>query len=472
MGVVDLARDEDGHEVALKRLALHGTPEELARARRRIRREAEVLEALRHPNVVRLREVIDEGDDIVLVMDHLPGGNLAQQVAERGPLPPGEVQLLADRLLDALAAAHRLGIVHRDIKPANVLYDDAGLPYLADFGVAAHRDATPGLTAPDLALGTPGFMAPEQARGEDSSPATDVFSLGATLRFAATGAGPFGTGDPRVLMARAASGRAERVPTTVPEPLRSTIVSMLAADPAARPSAAAARGGTSGGDHDPGTRFAEPVSPRTPRDRRTVATVAVIALAVAAGLLVVLRGGTPSDPPDDGPAATTPARPTTTECTPLPFQPCGERPAPNTDGRRCTDGFADYDDDPANGCEAAPDELVDGDLLEEALVANLVPTDDVDTYRIEVSDRFQLDCGGEVHVTLTAPTGISQRITVTDEDGEELGTAVSGDGEPAEVTIGDPRCGSDDGGSLLVLVESIGSDRSPDDYELAVRGSF
>ena len=106
MGVVDLARADDGSEVALKRLSLHGTPEELAKARARIRREAEVLQQLDHPGVVALREVLDEGDDIVLVMDFLPGGNLAQRVQEEGPLAPDEVGRLADRLLDALAAAH------------------------------------------------------------------------------------------------------------------------------------------------------------------------------------------------------------------------------------------------------------------------------------------------------------------------------------------------------------------------------
>jgi len=147
MGVVDLARGPNGEEVALKRLSLHGTPEELDKARQRIRREAEVLQQLHHPGVVQLREVLDDDDDIVLVMDYLPGGNLAQRINEEGPLAPEEVGRLADHLLDALAAAHRQGIVHRDIKPANVLFDAAGDPHLADFGVAVHRDATPGLTA-------------------------------------------------------------------------------------------------------------------------------------------------------------------------------------------------------------------------------------------------------------------------------------------------------------------------------------
>ncbi|MBX3286684.1 MAG: serine/threonine protein kinase, partial [Actinobacteria bacterium] len=208
-GVVDLARAPDGREVALKRLSLHGTPEELEKARVRIRREAEVLRQLHHPALVALLDVFDDGDDLVLVMDFLPGGNLSQRVADQGPLPADEVRRLGDRLLDGLAAAHRQGVVHRDIKPANVLFDADGNALLADFGAAIHRDATPGLTASEVVVGTPGFMSPEQARGETATAASDVFSLGATLAFAATGQGPFGTAEPRVLMLRAAAGRTE-----------------------------------------------------------------------------------------------------------------------------------------------------------------------------------------------------------------------------------------------------------------------
>ncbi|MBA3283198.1 MAG: serine/threonine protein kinase, partial [Acidimicrobiia bacterium] len=246
MGVVDLARDDNGREVALKRLSLHGTPEELAKARQRIRREAEVLRKLDHPAIVALLDVFDDGDDIVLVMDYLPGGNLAQRVNADGPLPSAQIGEIGDRLLDGLASAHRQGIVHRDIKPANVLFDADGRAALADFGVAIHRDATPGLTASEMVVGTPGFMSPEQARGETATSASDVFCLGATLAFGATGEGPFGTADPRVLMLRAAAGRTERLPKTVSPDLRRRLDAMLHKDPARRPSAAAARGGPDG----------------------------------------------------------------------------------------------------------------------------------------------------------------------------------------------------------------------------------
>lgn len=471
MGTVDLAVAPDGTEVALKRLSLHGTPDELERARVRIRREAEVLGSLRHPHVVHLREVIDDGDDVVLVMDHLPGGTLAQRVAAEGPLAPGEVDRLADQLLDALAAAHRLGIVHRDIKPGNVLFDAEGNPKLADFGVAVHRDATPGLTVTAAAVGTPGFMAPEQARGEAATAASDVFSLGGTLLYAATGEGPFGTSDPKVLLLRAAAGKVQRIPRTLPHELRARLAAMLAAEPSARPTAAAARGGTAGGTLDPATGILAPApsAPRRP-SRTAIAGVAIALAAVLAAVVVAWAIGR-DDEQQATSAPVTAAPATTAACEPLPFQPCGEDPAPNTDGRACLAGFYDLDEEPANGCEAEAIGPPDGTLLEDRIVANLVPAADVDTYRIDVGDGFQLLCDGQLRVTLTAPVGLTQRVTVLDGT-EELGTAVSGDGDPATVAIGDPSCLGDDAAVLDVRVESVGSDRSAETYRLEVDGSF
>jgi serine/threonine protein kinase len=136
MGTVDLARDPDGNRVALKRLTLTGSANDIYRARQRLLREAEVLRRLRHPNVVRLLDVIDEGDEIVLVMPFLRGGNMAERVGQHGPAPADEVERQARHLFAALAQAHQAGIVHRDIKPANILFDETGAPCLVDFGVA------------------------------------------------------------------------------------------------------------------------------------------------------------------------------------------------------------------------------------------------------------------------------------------------------------------------------------------------
>lgn len=474
MGVVDLGRGADGREVALKRLSLHGTPEELERARARIRREADVLRRLDHPAIVGLRDVVDDGDDLILVMDFLPGGNLAQRMAERGPMPAHEIRPLMDRLLDGLADAHRQGVVHRDIKPANVLFDAAGDAALADFGAAMHRDATSGLTASEMVIGTPGFMAPEQARGETATTASDVFSLAATIAYAATGSGPFGTADPQVLMLRAASGRTEKLPKTLPSDLRRRLAAMLDRDPAARPSAAEVRGGPAGTQPRGvvGTRTV-----RRPGQPRGALVGAVAAVLVAGAALAVVTGGDGNGGPLASAPTSTVARPdlatttTTAPCIDLRFLPCGGRRAPHTDGRRCLVGYADYDDDRATGCEAKADRLSASTPLHTTLRANLVPSDDVDTYPMAVNDKAQLVCNGRVKVTLTAPRGVSQTLTVLDGD-KRLGQAISADGVSASVSLGEPNCIRDDSTTLRVRVSSVGSDRTPGHYTLTKSGSY
>ena len=444
MGVVDLAEDDDGNEVALKRLSLHGTPAELERARQRIKREAEVLLKLDHPAIVGLREVYDDGDDIVLVMDHLPGGNLGSRVHDHGPLPSAQVRVIGDRLLDALASAHRQGVVHRDIKPANVLFDADDNAYLVDFGAASHRDATPGLTATEMVVGTPGFMSPEQARGEPATAASDVFSLGATLAFALTGQGPFGTADPRVLMLRAAAGKVERLPKDVNPDLRRALEAMLAADPAKRPTAAAARGGTAGTTTGPAVRS----RPAFTRRQQVLGLAALLALiAVIIGVVVVTNGDDGDGTPSAGSVATT----TTEACTDLPYQPCGSPPAPNTDGERCDEGTADFDGDPVNGCEAmsVPSS---SRVLTDRITGNIVPADRVNRYERPVRDNFNALGDGKLRIALTAPRGSIMRLRILDEDGDELRSGVSSNGEPVEFTLQEPRMFQDDDTTLIVEV--------------------
>lgn len=455
MGVVDLAEDPDGRLVARKRVPLHGSARELAEARRRIRREADVLAALDHPAIVPLLAVEDDGDDVVLVLPYYAGGTLADRVASEGPLGAGEVAALAARLLGALAAAHRAGIVHRDVKPGNVLFDDAGLAHLADFGIARHPDVTVGLTADGIVLGTPPFMAPEQARGEDVGAAADVFSLGATLLYAATGRGPWGAGDPAVLLRRAAAGRV-RVPRELPAPTRRLLAAMLERDPARRPAAAALAGGVHG-THWRTARVA--TAPR--RRARLAAGVAAVAVAGTVGGFAAAR---------DGGGAPAPAPAAAAACTPLPYQPCGEPPAPFTDGRVCVADHGDYDANPANGCEAAPD-TVDGETLRRRVRANLVPAADVDRYPFEVADHFHFTCDGTLKVTLTAPPGVAQRLRVLDASGTVLGEVISGDGEPATARISEPSCLGDDAQTLTAEVSAV-SGRSARPYELERTGSF
>src|SRR5688572_4411824 len=320
MGVVDLARREDGTEVALKRLTLYGSADDIARARQRIQREAEVLTRLDHPNIVELLEVLDDGDDITLVMAYLTGGTLADRTTTHGPAPAEEVERLADDLGRALAEAHRAGVVHRDIKPGNVLFDAEGVAHLADFGVASSRDDTEGLTAIGTVVGTPGFMAPEQARGEDAGQAADVFALGATLLFAVTGEGPYGKGAPGLLMVRAAEGKVQPVPRSVPGPLRERLLAMLDPRAARRPSAAALVGGPGG------TEVRHAVRRRARRWPVWAAGAGVAVAALLAAVIVASR-----ETGDASPATTTEG---TAPCKDLPYQPCGaSSPAPGTDGR-------------------------------------------------------------------------------------------------------------------------------------------
>ena len=472
MGVVDLAVDAQGRAVALKRLALHGSIHEMELARQRVRREAEALSRLRHPGIVELLDVVDDGDDVVLVMPYLAGGTLADQVRTYGPLSRNQVLHLADQLLDALAAAHRQGIVHRDIKPANVLFDLDGRAHLTDFGIASFRDATSGLTATGTVVGTPEFMAPEQARGERATAASDVFSLGATLLSAATGLRPYGSGDPRVLLHRAAEGRVVRPPDGLDAQVARLVRPMLRKAPDKRPSAARARGGHRGTRPSP---TPGPTRPVTRRRRGTVVaiTAAVVAVLAALAGVVAVRAATTGSSTEGAAVqapAPTEAPSTTTPCSPLPYQPCGGPAAPFTDGVQCTDDHADYDGDAANGCEAAPD-AVDGSRLDRPVAANLVPAADVDRYPFHVDDAFQLFCDGEVDVTLTAPAGATMRLDVLRE-GRPLGSAVSGDGRPATVVLREDGCGADDAGELQARVSWSGAERSAAPYRLVRSGSY
>jgi hypothetical protein len=463
MGVVDLGRRPDGTEVALKRLTLHGSADDIGRARQRIEREAEVLTRLDHPNIVELLEVVEEGDEVTLVMAYLTGGNLADRVARHGPAPADEVHRLADTLGSALAEAHRAGIIHRDIKPANVLFDGYGVAHLADFGVASSRDDTAGLTAIGTVVGTPGFMAPEQARGEAAGPAADVFALGATLLFAATGEGPYGRGAGELLMIRASQGKVRAIPRDLPTPLRHRLQAMLDPRPERRPSAAALVGGPAG-----------TVVRRPARRRRRwpvwAAAGSLGASALIAGVAVAAHET--GDAPRARPAASSTTQP---DCTELPYQACGEpSPAPGTDGRACLVGFEDYDEDAGNGCEAADDELPDDADFPEgvaAMAGTVVPRDDVDTFAMPVGDGYQLLCDGVFTVTITAPAGMTLRLEVLDGS-DVVDETTSADGIPAQIRLDDPDCLFSDARTLTARVSPIGTDRTGGDYVLERAGSF
>jgi eukaryotic-like serine/threonine-protein kinase len=195
MGVVWRAHDEVLHRtVAIKQLipapGLEGPAIEQAIAR--ARREARTAARLRHRNAVTLFDVVEEDGMPWLVMEYLPAKSLAQRLAAEGALPPAEVAGIGVQVASALIEAHRVGIVHRDVKPGNILITDDGTAKLVDFGISRTvGDVT--LTATGLVLGTPAYLAPEVAEGERQTPASDVFSLGATLNRAVEGIPPFGS---------------------------------------------------------------------------------------------------------------------------------------------------------------------------------------------------------------------------------------------------------------------------------------
>jgi hypothetical protein len=327
-----------------------------------------------------------------------------------------------------------------------------------DGGVARASDVTTGLTADGFVVGTPAYMAPEQARGEAVGPATDVFALGATLLFALTGGGPWGDGPAGAVFARAGRGRVvDGIGRDVPTHLRRRLRAMLDRDPARRPSAAALVGGPQGTGGATARR-----RHRADGRRRAlvVATAAALAAVAITGVALSRRD------PDTGALAA----PADRSCTPLPYHPCGAPVAPFTDGRACIADHADYDGITANGCEAAPDGI-DGSPFASSIEANLVPGDDVDRYPMKVDDHFQLLCDGRLRVTLTAPANVAQRLRILDEKGDEVAKAVSGDGVPSTAVVTDPNCLFDDGGTYVAEV-TIVSGNSASPYELTRRGSL
>ncbi|MEU2504213.1 bifunctional serine/threonine-protein kinase/ABC transporter substrate-binding protein [Streptomyces sp. NPDC007863] len=246
MGVVYLARTPGGALAAVKVIRAEHAADPAFRER--FRREARTAERITGRWVVRVLGADPEAREPWLATEYVPGPSLAEAVALHGPLPEPAVRAFGARLADALADLHTAGLVHRDVKPANVLLALDG-PRLIDFGIARTAGAT-ALTATDAMIGTPGFLAPEQARatgaGEVGPPA-DVFALGCVLAYVLTGERPFGTGTVAAVVYRTVHQEPEL--DAVPASLRPLVAACLAKDPAARPTAEAVRdalGGTGG----------------------------------------------------------------------------------------------------------------------------------------------------------------------------------------------------------------------------------
>ncbi len=164
----------------------------------------------------------------------MPGPALSEAVGGGGPLPERGVRALGSMLAEALEAVHAAGLVHRDVKPGNVLLGLDG-PRLIDFGIARALDDTL-LTATDVIVGSPGFLSPEQAQGRRIGRASDVFSLGCVLVYAATGGRPFGTGPVEAMLFRTVHDTADL--SALPPGLLPVVGACLAKDPEDRPTAA------------------------------------------------------------------------------------------------------------------------------------------------------------------------------------------------------------------------------------------
>ena len=232
MGVVYLGRSPGGRLVAVKEIR----PELASDLEFRIRFAREVA-AARKVSGLFTAGVVDADPDAGrpwLVTNFVAGPSLADAVAVHGPLPAASVLALAAGLAEGLSAVHAAGVVHRDLKPSNVLLAPDG-PRLIDFGISQAIGGTV-LTSVGMVVGSPGFMSPEQAQGEPVGPASDMFSLGSVLAFAATGEQPFGPGAPSVQLYRVVHATARLA--GVPGPLRPLVERCLDKDPARRPTAA------------------------------------------------------------------------------------------------------------------------------------------------------------------------------------------------------------------------------------------
>ncbi|MCK8673566.1 serine/threonine-protein kinase [Rhodococcus sp. NPDC003382] len=244
MGAVWLAHDTRlGRDVAVKQVVstVDLQPEAADEVRRRTLREGRIAAQLAHEHAIGMYDVALDAGEPWLVMEYLPSRSIAQVLNTVETLPPYEVAQIGADVADALAAAHAAGIIHRDIKPGNILVaergHELGIVKISDFGIAL---ASGDSDQSGVIAGTPAYFAPEVARGNDPTEASDVFSLGATLYTILEGQPPFGfEADSIALLHRVA--RAEIIPPTRTGPLTDVLLSMLEPDPARRPTMAQAR---------------------------------------------------------------------------------------------------------------------------------------------------------------------------------------------------------------------------------------
>ena len=236
MGLVYEARNHFGAAVVLK--MLHPELAGNADVRERFRREGQIQYQLRHPNIVRVTDILEENEVPALVVDFMKGRDLERELATLGALPLPEVVSISVKMLDALAAAHEKGFVHRDIKPANIFLEetDAGVePRLMDFGIAK-IEATRGLTQVRDFVGTPNFSSPEQIQStRDADARADIYSYGMVIWQMLSGREPYADlNDPVQVMLAVVRQPVPALPDGTPDWLRTIVARATEKDPARR----------------------------------------------------------------------------------------------------------------------------------------------------------------------------------------------------------------------------------------------
>ncbi|WP_308163986.1 serine/threonine-protein kinase [Nonomuraea sediminis] len=266
-GVVYLGRTAEGEQVAIKLLhqGLLTDPD----ARARFLREVAIAQRVARFSTAPVLHADLEGRRPYIVSEYVPGPSLRALVTAEGPRRGAALERLAVATATALAAIHRAGILHRDFKPGNILMGQEG-PVVIDFGIARALDA-PGVTSTSTPMGTPAYLAPEQLRGVELTPAADVFAWGVTMVFAACGRPAFGADSTPAVISRILNTQPEI--SGLEGRLRDLVTASLAKDPAKRPSAE-------------GLVRALTAPPSPPRRRRTALLTAGSALLAAAAIAV------------------------------------------------------------------------------------------------------------------------------------------------------------------------------------------
>ena len=321
MGVVWRARDQLlDRDVAVKEVQIAETltDEEKANAYQRTLREAKTAARLNHPGVVTVYDVAEDGGRPWIVMQLVSAQSLDQVLATSGPLSARRTAEMGRQLLAALSVAHAAGVMHRDVKPSNVLLGGDDRAVLTDFGIATFAD-DPRLTQTGMVMGSPGFTAPERIRGEDATPASDLWSLGATLYAAVEGHGPFeGRGGAITTMSAIINENAPQAADA--GALAPVIAALLRREPADRPDAATA------------ARMITDVLPQLPaRTGSAPAGYEATALSEASatpGATTLDRSA--SSWADQTPAGDSPAAPLAAGATPVSGQPALSQTSPTT----------------------------------------------------------------------------------------------------------------------------------------------